>query len=341
MNYLSQILFFFGAIGAFNCLILAFYLSLSKSYAKLEHRLLGLFLLILSLRVLKSLFYSFSTEEPIWFLQSGPAFFLLLGSLFFSYTLTIISPNSFWIKHWKSHITFWLCIVVCLMVFIPFKDYRQLYKTTILPIINAQWFVYIIISSFFIKSNYENSLRIKWQITVTIAVLIIWAYFTFISFEYFVGGSIIFSTIFYLSFLFFLINKKISSKVFEKRKVIKNINISKESEKSIEQLISYMVSEKPYKNPDLKLADVAQNLDISSHELSKLINENLQISFTEFINKYRVEEAKLLITTKSNYTIEGIGNISGFNSKSAFYKAFKIHTGTTPSKYESKISSLL
>ncbi|WP_445956203.1 helix-turn-helix domain-containing protein [Yeosuana sp.] len=227
------------------------------------------------------------------------------------------------------------------MVFIPFKDYRQLYKTTIFPIINAQWFVYIIISSFFIKSNYENSLRFKWQITVTIAVLIIWAYFTFISFEYFVGGSIIFSTIFYLSFLFFLINKKISSKVFEKRKVIKNINISKETEKSIEQLISYMVSEKPYKNPDLKLADVAQNLDISSHELSKLINENLQISFTEFINKYRVEEAKLLITTKSNYTIEGIGNISGFNSKSAFYKAFKIHTGTTPSKYESKISSLL
>lgn len=336
MNYLSQILFFFGAIGAFNSLILAFYLSLSKSYAKLENRLFGLFLLILSLRVLKSLFYSFSTEEPIWFLQSGPAFFLLIGPFFFSYTLSIISTNSFWIKHWKSHIAFWVCVVVCLMFFIPFEDYRQLHKTTILPIINAQWFVYIIISSFFIKLNYEKSLQIKWLITLTTAVLIIWTYFTFISFDYFVGGSIIFSTIFYLSFLFFLINKKITSKIFEKRKVIKSINISKESEKSIEQLISLMISEKPYKNPDLKLTDVAQNLEISSHELSKLINENLQISFTEFINKYRVEEAKLLITTKSNYTIEAIGNISGFNSKSAFYKAFKIHTGTTPSKYESQ-----
>ncbi len=337
MNYLSQILFFFGAIGAFNSLILAFYLSLSKSYAKLENRLFGLFLLILSLRVLKSLFYSFSTEEPIWFLQSGPAFFLLIGPLLFSYTLSIISPNSFWIKYWKSHIAFWVCVVVCLMFLIPFKDYVQLHKTTILPIINAQWFVYIIISIFFIQSNYENSLRlrIKWLIIVTAAVLIIWTYFTFISFDYFVGCSIIFSTIFYLSFLFFLINKKIASKIFEKRKVIKSINISKESEKSIEQLIALMISEKPHKNPDLKLADVAQNLDISSHELSKLINENLQISFTEFINKYRVEEAKLLITTNSNFTIEAIGNISGFNSKSAFYKAFKIHTGTTPSKYES------
>lgn len=336
MNYLSQILFFFGAIGAFNSLILAFYLSLSKSYAKLEHRLFGLFLLILSLRVLKSLFYSFSTEEPIWFLQSGPAFFLLLGSLFYSYTLSIISPNSFWIKHWKSHIAFWFFVVVCLMFFIPFKDFRQLHKTTILPIINAQWLIYIIISSFLIKKNYENSLQIKWLITVTTAVLIIWTYFTFISFDYFVGGSIIFSTIFYLSFLYFLINKKIASKIFEKKKVTKTINISKESEKSIEQLMSLMISEKPYKNPDLKITDIAKNLDISSHELSKLINENLQSSFTEFINKYRVDEAKLLITEKSNYTIEAIGNISGFNSKSAFYKAFKIHTGTTPSKYESQ-----
>lgn len=73
---------------------------------------------------------------------------------------------------------------------------------------------------------------------------------------------------------------------------------------------------------------------MSSHELSKLINENLNSNFTEFINKYRIEEAKQLIVTNSNYTIEAIGNSSGFNSKSAFYKAFKAYAGTTPAKFK-------
>ena len=75
-------------------------------------------------------------------------------------------------------------------------------------------------------------------------------------------------------------------------------------------------------------------MNISSHELSRLINENLNSSFTEFINEYRVEEAKQLIAINANYTIEAIGNQSGFNSKSAFYKAFKTYTGTTPAKFK-------
>ena len=335
MNYLSQILFFFGAIGAFNSLILALYLSLSKSYSKLEHRLFGLFLLILSFRVLKSLFYSFSTEEPIWFLQSGPSFFLLIGPLLFSYTLSIINPNSFWIKHWKSHISFWVCVVVCLMFFISFKDNREVYKTIILPIINLQWFLFILISGASIKTNYKNSPQIKWLSILTTAILIIWTFFAFTSFDYFVGGSIIFSILFYLCFLFFLFKKKIASKIFRKTKLKKKMVHSEKSKLHIKKLNAIMANERLFANPDLKLSEVAKKLDISNHELSKLINDELDISFTEFINAYRIEEAKQLIKNNSLYTIEAIGNQSGFNSKSAFYKAFKKETNTTPAKFKS------
>lgn len=284
MNYLSQILFFFGAIGAFNSLILALYLSLSKSYSKLEHRLLGLFLLILSFRVLKSLFFSFSTEEPIWFLQSGPSFFLIIGPLLFSYTLSIIKPNSFWIKHWKSNIAFWTCVVVCLMFFIPFKDNRELYKTIILPIINLQWLVFILFSGVSIKTNYENSPQIKWLSILTTAILIIWIFFAFTSFDYFVGGSIIFSILFYLCFLFFLFKKKIAVKIFKKTKLKKKITHSEKSKLHIKKLNAIIANEKLFKNPDLKLSEVAKELDISNHELSKLINDKLDKNFTEFIN---------------------------------------------------------
>lgn len=337
MNYLSQILFFFGAIGAFNSFILALYLSLSKSYSKLEYRLFGYFLLILSFRVLKSLFYSFSTEEPIWFLQSGPSFFLLIGPLFFSYTLSILKPESFWIKHWKSHIAFWACLVVIFMFFIPFKNYNELYKTIMLPIINLQCFVYILISGVFIKTNYKNSPRIKWLSILITAILIIWTFFTFTSFDYFVGGSIIFSILFYVCFLFFLFKKKVASKIFEKTKLKKNIMHSEKSKLHIQKLNTILTNGKLYTNPYLKLSEIAKELGISNHELSKLINNELDKNFTELINEYRIEDAKQLIKSNSLYTIEAIGNQSGFNSKSAFYKAFKKVTNTTPAKFKSQL----
>lgn len=110
---------------------------------------------------------------------------------------------------------------------------------------------------------------------------------------------------------------------------------SEKSKLHIKKLNAIMANERLFANPDLKLSEVAKKLDISNHELSKLINDELDISFTEFINAYRIEEAKQLIKNNSLYTIEAIGNQSGFNSKSAFYKAFKKETNTTPAKFKS------
>ena len=190
--------------------------------------------------------------------------FLLIGPLLFSYTLSIINPNSFWIKHWKSHIAFWVCVVVCLMFFISFKDNRELYKMIILPIINLQWLVFILISGVSIKTNYKNSPQIKWLSILTTAILIIWTFFAFASFDYFVGGSIIFSVLFYVCFLFFLFKKKIASKVFEKTKLKKNITHSEKSIFLIEKLNAIMANERLFTNPDLKLSEVAKELNISN-----------------------------------------------------------------------------
>jgi len=340
MNYITQILFFFGAIGVFNSFIVAIYLLINKSYSNINNLLFGLFLLLLSLRVLKSLFYAFSTEKPIWFLQSGPSFFLLIGPLFFCYTLSIIKPNSFWIKYWKLHILFWLAIVIFLIILVPFKDYNDLNKTIILPIINLQWLFYILLSGIFIKSNFitqkNNQIKMKWLLTLTLAVLILWSNYTFISFDYFVSGSIIFSILFYFFFMYFLIKKKNTSKIFEKRKKKNTFNPSQKHQLLISQLNAVMVNEQLFIHPYLKSSEVAEKLNISTHELSKLINDNMGKNFTDFINEYRIQQAKQLIQDNSLYTIEAIGNQSGFNSKSAFYKAFKKITGITPAKYKSQ-----
>lgn len=103
-----------------------------------------------------------------------------------------------------------------------------------------------------------------------------------------------------------------------------------------------LISEKRiYKNPNLSLTTVAEQLSISSNYLSQLINQVTQTSFTDYINSYRVNEAKEMLknSTYKNYTIVAIALEAGFNSKSAFYTAFKKVTGKTPTDYRKNPTS--
>ena len=78
---------------------------------------------------------------------------------------------------------------------------------------------------------------------------------------------------------------------------------------------------------------LAKALHIRPQLLSQLLNNNLNKSFSNFINEYRIEEAKRLLLEDSNLKIEVIAENCGFNSNSAFYTAFKKVTNTTPAKY--------
>lgn len=101
-----------------------------------------------------------------------------------------------------------------------------------------------------------------------------------------------------------------------------------------EDLQLYMKTEKPYLESQLTLPQLAAQLNISSNYLSQVINEQFQKNFFDFINQYRVAEAKSLLSKKSKASsIVDIAFESGFNSKSAFYSAFKKHVGMTPSEF--------
>jgi AraC-like DNA-binding protein len=83
------------------------------------------------------------------------------------------------------------------------------------------------------------------------------------------------------------------------------------------------------------LPTVAEKLDISIHEASFLINEAARDNFYNFINKYRVEEAKKLLASAKmeELNIVGIAFASGFNSKTTFNTTFKKMVGISPSQY--------
>lgn len=114
-----------------------------------------------------------------------------------------------------------------------------------------------------------------------------------------------------------------------------------ELQQSCNKVGEYMKTKKPYLDSDLTLPGLAEELNVSTHHLSQVINEMHEKNFFNFINKYRVAEVKRKIQDPkyAHYSLLGIAYESGFNSKSAFNRAFKNITGTTPSKYRDSLPS--
>lgn len=94
--------------------------------------------------------------------------------------------------------------------------------------------------------------------------------------------------------------------------------------------------DKIFLQPNLDVKSLAKELETNEKYLSQLINKKYNVNFSNFINEYRIEYAKKLLLDKnySNYTIEAIGNLSGFNSKSGFNATFKKATNKTPSEFK-------
>lgn len=108
-----------------------------------------------------------------------------------------------------------------------------------------------------------------------------------------------------------------------------------QKDRIVEKLLTYMETEKPYRTSDLTLSALSEQVDTPSYYLSQVINERMNGSFLDFINGYRIKSAQEMLTDKkfANLTIMAIAYDAGFNSKSAFYTAFKKNTGMTPSAY--------
>lgn len=116
--------------------------------------------------------------------------------------------------------------------------------------------------------------------------------------------------------------------------------LSEDKAQTIEKdLIQLMEKEKPYVDSGLTLTQLAGRLEISPHNLSEVINTQLQQTFFDFINNYRVEQVKtdLADPQKQQYTFLALALEAGFNSKSSFNSIFKKHTGVTPSEYRKRI----
>lgn len=117
-------------------------------------------------------------------------------------------------------------------------------------------------------------------------------------------------------------------------KEIKNTQV-KETNPNVGVLEEFMTTKKPYLNPSLTIRILAEAIQMNSRDLSVLINQHLEKHFFDFVNEYRIEEAKRILqdSSKKDFTVLEILYQVGFNSKSSFNTAFKKHTGLTPTQF--------
>ncbi|WP_101760099.1 AraC family transcriptional regulator [Oceanicoccus sp. KOV_DT_Chl] len=107
----------------------------------------------------------------------------------------------------------------------------------------------------------------------------------------------------------------------------------------LQKINAFMAEKKPYVDPQITLKEFAEQLRLPARQLSEAINDQYKISFSEFINRARVQETQRLMTAAgwSEHSLLDIALAAGFNSKSSFNLMFKRITGSTPSAYRNSL----
>ena len=111
--------------------------------------------------------------------------------------------------------------------------------------------------------------------------------------------------------------------------------ITKNYEKTTEELLSYFKVNQPFLKTTISINEVAHALNISVSELSFIINHKFNQRFTDFVNKYRIEFVidKIEEGFCDKFTVESLSKMAGFASKSTFNIAFKKIMNCTPSEF--------
>ncbi|MEL6845761.1 MAG: helix-turn-helix domain-containing protein, partial [Bacteroidota bacterium] len=181
----------------------------------------------------------------------------------------------------------------------------------------------------------------RWLVIVFLANVMIGGFYNIALYgllPVYIFGPLFFSFLFY-ALSYFVWRSKNAKQIFSQEAFAKYANRSISETDANDQLIRLdrlMQEQQLYKNPRLKLKDVANALALSSHQLSQLLNEKLGQSFPTYINERRVAAACALLGRSDHLTMEGVGYEVGFSSKSSFYATFKKLKGMTPAQFDTQ-----
>jgi AraC-like DNA-binding protein len=339
-------LFFISALGAFNGLVLGIYFLFFSQRRKISNYFLGALLIALSLRIGKSVLYYFNSDLLQLYLQIGLSACWFIGPMVLYYIRAEKEQIKKVPRRWIWSILSLLIIIIGAGLIFPYQQHPAVWNKYIVQLIYTQWGIFLLLSVVELKDVIKKvgqpsrfkPFEIWLTTTLTINLIIFICYLSAMlghSKGVYISGALIFSVALYAGGLIFLHRRRrddlfSSGQVKYANKKIK----PDDAELMLSRLERVMTEKKVFKNPNLKLNDLANEINVSTHQLSQLLNDKLGKGFTLYVNEFRIQEACRILSTDENLTIEAIGEEVGFNSKSTFFSAFKKLKGMTPAMYQ-------
>lgn len=324
-------------IGIVNSFILIIYALTTKKGKTTTNYLFAFLILMLTIRISKSIVISFSFSLHEFLITLGLAGFLAIGPSFYLLSESIIKEKfKINAKHLTHLIPSFLLITLWFLIddLRADWDYWHLFYRLIL----LQYMIYMTITIFHLNLGEFNRKDIIQQLNILGYFLsAIWFLYLLndVSGFPYISGAILYSIIIYFS-LVIIINKGFI--INNSNPKYKNTGL-KEDEKHriLATFKKLMFDEKIYKSNTISLGFLSKKINTSTHALSQAINENFNQTFFEFIAAQRIAEAKQMLKQNRNTKVSDIAFEVGYNSLSAFNSAFKKSTGLTPTKFRNEI----
>lgn len=349
MSFGKDALFFFSALGAFNGLVIGTYFLFFAPKKKISNYFLGGLLLALSVRIGKSVLYYFNSSLLEVYLQIGLSACWFIGPFAYYFIKAEKEQIKKVPQGWVWSILLLLTIVVTVGLVLPYQQNPLIWNKYVVQLIYTQWGVYLLLSSIELKDVIKKAgipSQLKpfeiWLLAILLVNLVIFTCYVWALLGHsggvYISGAIAFSFALYVIVLILLYRRKNDDlfSVAQPKYASKKLN-EDDAQLMLKRLEKTMIEKNVFKNPNLKLNDLAAEINVSAHQLSQLLNDSLGKGFTGYVNEYRIEEACKILSTMENLTVEAIGEEVGFNSKSTFFSAFKKLKGMTPAMYQQGI----
>lgn len=362
---------------AFECLAVALYIGFNRARQSLPTTLLIAFFAVHAAIALHELVLWGSTFR-YWVLDLSPNYFFILnfaywpdGPLLFLFACSITQAD--WkLKRWHG---LYLIPVLIFAVFIyqhfyalphdvkvklikdySFADTEYVLMDLLAKVTRVVFAIYatllIIKGDKQVKENYNTPDWLSKVLMVFVAILvwetmlsIIKVYHSLYVFAYYNIVEVIGLASYYMQFALLNVVIFMTASHYLRTQAPKAKPAQKDpiSMELIERLEEAMENEQPYLNQNLSFERLAEKLDIPVKELSNAINRHYEVNFYEFINNYRMQEARRMLEDPALFdkSITDIFYDAGFNSKSVYNTLFKKKFNKTPSQFRNDIKARL
>ena len=335
-----------SGLGVIHGLFLAVILWLYDKGNTTSNKILSLLLIVLSFRIGKSVFLEFAEHLDVRLVFIGLASMMIIGPLFYLYVTS--STN----KNFRLHNKHLLHFIPAMLGIIFGFWIQETHMETLPKLLFAFLFLsyyghflfYLILSSRYLSKQHKAGIHTntyRYLRLLIAGLAIIWFAYVLNLFDDlvpYVVGPVLYSIVAYV--LSFIVVQKDYIKQLDHSKY-KTTPVSEEQIDRIYQKVLNIVSEeKQFKNADLSLKSLSEQLKVSPQILSMVINQRAGMNYNNFINSYRVDELIHLMKDEEydNQTIAALAYEVGFNSISSFNTAFKKQTGKTPQAYRDQLT---